>query len=123
MRGQTCVTEAVAYCGSNQCASVSVNAADITCPTGITATVENSGTSKVKITFKTTATVNAACEATIPVVVDGITMNKKFSFAVARTGNTALQVRVLKELLSLNMLDLRPIPQCLQVDGLQLFHL
>lgn len=86
--GQTCVTEAVAYCGSNQCASVSVNAADITCPTGITATVENSGTSKVKITFKTTATVNAACEATIPVVVDGITMNKKFSFAVARTGNT-----------------------------------
>ena len=86
--GQTCVTEAVAYCGTNQCASVSVNAADIVCPTGITATVENSGTSKVKITFKTTATVNAACEATIPVVVDGITMNKKFSFAVARTGNT-----------------------------------
>lgn len=86
--GQTCATEAVAYCGTNQCASVSVNAADIVCPTGITATVENSGTSKVKITFKTTATVNAACEATIPVVVDGITMNKKFSFAVARTGNT-----------------------------------
>lgn len=85
--GQTCATEAVAYCGTNQCASVSVNAADIVCPTGITATVENSGTSKVKITFKTTATVNAACEATIPVVVDGITMNKKFSFAVARTGN------------------------------------
>ena len=79
---------ALLYCGTNQCASVSVNAADIVCPTGITATVENSGTSKVKITFKTTATVNAACEATIPVVVDGITMNKKFSFAVARTGNT-----------------------------------
>lgn len=85
--GQTCATEAVAYFGTTQCASVSVNAADIVCPTGITATVENSGTSKVKITFKTTATVNAACEATIPVVVDGITMNKKFSFAVARTGN------------------------------------
>lgn len=86
--GQTCATEAVAYCGTNQCASVSVNAADIVCPTGITATVENSGTSKVKITFKTTATVNAACEATIPVVVDGITMNKKFSFAVAKQGST-----------------------------------
>ena len=86
--GQSCTTEAVAFCGANQCASVAVNAADIVCPTGITATVENSGTAKVKITFKTTATVNTACEATIPVVVDGITMNKKFSFAVARTGST-----------------------------------
>ena len=79
--GQTCTTEAVAFCGSNQCSSVAVTAADISCPTGISATVENSGTSRVKITFKTTATISAACEATIPVVVDGITMNKKFSFA------------------------------------------
>lgn len=58
------------------------------CPTGISAAVSNSGTSKVTIKFTTTATVNAACEATIPVSVDGITINKKFSFAVARTGNT-----------------------------------
>lgn len=86
--GQTCTTEAVAFCGSNQCTSVAVTAADIVCPTGISATVENSGTSKVKITFKTTATISTACEATIPVVVDGITMNKKFSFAVAKTGAT-----------------------------------
>lgn len=86
--GQTCTTEAVAFCGSNQCPSVAVTAADISCPTGISATVENSGTSKVKITFKTIATISAACEATIPVVVDGITMNKKFSFAVAKTGPT-----------------------------------
>ena len=86
--GQTCTTEAVAFCGSNQCSSVAVTAADISCPTGISATVENSGTSRVKITFKTTATISAACEATIPVVVDGITMNKKFSFAVAKTGQT-----------------------------------
>lgn len=85
---QSCTTEAVAFCGTNQCASVSVNASNIVCPTGISATVENSGTSRVKITFKTTATINTACEATIPVVVDGITMNKKFSFAVARTGST-----------------------------------
>lgn len=85
---QSCSTEAVAFCGQNQCASVAVTAADIVCPTGITASVANSGTSKVKITFTTTATVNTACEATIPVVVDGMTMIKKFSFAVARTGNT-----------------------------------
>lgn len=84
--GQTCTTEAVAFCGTNQCTSVNVTAADIVCPTGISAAVTNSGTSKVKITFTTTATISAACEATIPVVVDGITMNKKFSFAVAKAG-------------------------------------
>nr|DAW65686.1 MAG TPA: tail protein [Caudoviricetes sp.] len=84
--GQTCSTEAVAYCGQNQCSSVTVDAKAITCPTGISATVENSGTAKAKITFTTTATVSTACEATIPVVVDGITVNKKFSFAVAKAG-------------------------------------
>lgn len=86
--GQSCVTEVVAFCGSNQCASVSVSSDSIVCPTGISATVENSGTAKAKITFTTTATVATACEATIPVVVDGITINKKFSFAVAKTGAT-----------------------------------
>lgn len=84
--GATCETEAVAFCGTNQCASVSVTAADIVCPTGISATVDNSGTAKVKITFTTTAVISTACEATIPVVVDSITVNKKFSFAVAKAG-------------------------------------
>ena len=84
--GASCETEAVAYCGTNQCSSVNVSAANITCPTGITATVTNSGTARPKITFKTTATISTACEATIPVVVDGITVNKKFSFAVAKAG-------------------------------------
>ena len=84
--GASCTTEAVAFCGTNQCSAVNVTAADIVCPTGISATVENSGTAKVKITFKTTATISTACEATIPIVVDGITMNKKFSFAVAKAG-------------------------------------
>ena len=86
--GSSCVTEAVAFCGSNQCSTVIVTKDDIICPTGISATVENSGTAKVKITFTTTAVISSACEATIPVVVDGITMNKKFSFAVAKTGAT-----------------------------------
>ena len=84
--GASCETEAVAYCGTNQCSVVNVNSANITCPTGITATVTNSGTARPKITFKTTATISTACEATIPVVVDGITVNKKFSFAVAKAG-------------------------------------
>lgn len=86
--GQSCTTEAVAFCGSNQCTAVSVSQDDIVCPAGISASVENSGTAKVKITFTTTATVSASCEASIPVIVDGITMNKKFSFAVAKTGAT-----------------------------------
>lgn len=86
--GLTCTTEAVAFCGTNQCASVSVTAASIICPEGISATVANSGTSAVKVTFTTTAAITEACEATIPVVVDGITVNKKFSFAVAMKGNT-----------------------------------
>ena len=86
--GLTCTTQAVAYCGTNQCSNVSVTASAITCPTGISATVANSGTSAPTITFTTTATISTACEATIPVVVDGITVNKKFSFAVAKTGAT-----------------------------------
>lgn len=86
--GLTCTTQAVAYCGTNQCSNVSVTASAITCPTGISATVANSGTSAPMITFTTTATISTACEATIPVVVDGITVNKKFSFAVAKTGAT-----------------------------------
>lgn len=86
--GLSCATEAVAFCGTNQCASVSVTAGSIVCPEGISATVANSGTSAVKITFTTTAAITEACEATIPVVVDGITVNKKFSFAVAMKGQT-----------------------------------
>lgn len=92
--GQACTTEAVAYCGSNQCAAVNVTVGDIVCPTGISAKVENSGASKVKITFTTTATISTSCEATIPVVVDGITVNKKFSFAVAKAGQNGTSVTV-----------------------------
>lgn len=86
--GLTCSTQAVAYCGTNRCSTVSVATANITCPTGISATVTNSGSNAVTITFTTTAAITDACEATIPVEVDGITVNKKFSFAVALKGNT-----------------------------------
>lgn len=86
--GLECTTQAVAYCGQNKCTDVTVDESAITCPTGIKATVTNSGTSAVTIKFATIATMSTACEATIPVVVDGITVNKKFSFAVAKTGTT-----------------------------------
>lgn len=86
--GNTCTTQAVAFCGSTQCKAVNVSVDDIVCPTGITASVANSGTANPTITFTTTSTISTACEATIPVSVDGITINKKFSFAVAKTGAT-----------------------------------
>lgn len=86
--GLTCTTQAVAFCGTNQCGAVNVTASQIICPTGISASVENSGTAAPTITFTTTAAITEACEATIPVVVDGITVNKKFSFAVALKGAT-----------------------------------
>lgn len=84
--GATCTTQAVAYCGNNQCSSVNVTASDIVCPDGISAAVTGSGTMAVTVTFTTTTTISTACEATIPVVVDGFTVNKKFSFAVAKAG-------------------------------------
>lgn len=92
--GLTCSTQAVAFCGNNQCANVTVDSTKITCPTGISASVANSGSTAVTITFTTTATITAACEATIPVVVDGITVNKKFSFAVAKAGQNGTSVTV-----------------------------
>ena len=82
----SCTTEVSALCGSNLCSSVIVNTNDVTCPAGISASIQGSGTEKVTITFTLTATLSAACEATIKVHVDGITVNKKFSFAVAKTG-------------------------------------
>ena len=84
----SCTTEVSALCGSNLCNSVIVSTSDITCPAGISASVQGSGTEKVTITFTLTATLSAACEATIKVHVDGIEVNKKFSFAVAKTGAT-----------------------------------
>lgn len=84
--GNSCSTQAVAYCGTNQCSNVTVDSSKIICPTGISASVSNSGSSVVTISFTTTATISKACEAIIPVSVDGITINKKFSFAVAIAG-------------------------------------
>lgn len=97
--GSTCSTDAVAYCGTNQCTNVSVtqsaikfyDASGTEVTSGISATVTNSGTSKVTITFSLSATLANALEADIPVVVDGITVHKKFSLAVAKTGQQGQQ--------------------------------
>ena len=86
--GNSCTTQAVAFCGNAQCQTVSVDQSKVQCPTGISASVTDNNTSSVTITFTTTSTISTDCEAVIPVSVDGITVNKKFSFAVAKTGAT-----------------------------------
>lgn len=83
--GSTCSTDIVAYCGDVPC-KISVSSEDIVCPTGISASVENNNSLSPTITFKTTAVIKAACEATVPISVDGLIINKKFSFAIAKTG-------------------------------------
>lgn len=83
--GSTCSTDIVAYCGDIPC-KISVSSKDIVCPTGISASVANNNSLSPTITFKTTAVIKAACEATVPISVDGLIINKKFSFAIAKTG-------------------------------------
>lgn len=84
--GLSCKTSIVAYCGFTLCPKVTIST--VQCPTGISAAVSNNGSSSPTITFTTTSTITSACEATIPVSVDGVTINKKFSFAVAKQGST-----------------------------------
>lgn len=84
--GSSCSTEVVAFCGKTPCKKISITAANIKCPPGITASVTNNNTVSPTVKFMTTAVITSACEATIPVEVDSVTINKKFSFAVAKTG-------------------------------------
>ena len=73
--GASCNTQAVAFCGTTQCTMVSIDQSSIICPSGISAAVTNNNTKNPTITFTTTSTIADACEATIPVIVDGITVN------------------------------------------------
>lgn len=82
--GSACTTQAMAYQGNIRCSKVTIGT--ISCPTGISASVSNNGTASPTITFKTTAVISVACEASVPVIVDGVTIYKKFSFAVANQG-------------------------------------
>lgn len=82
--GSACTTQAMAYQGNIRCSKVTIGT--ISCPTGISASVSNNGTASPTIMFKTTAVIAVACEASIPVIIDGITIYKKFSFAVANQG-------------------------------------
>lgn len=106
--GLSCTTQAVAYRGDQIC---SVEVSKIQCPSGITAEVaddegnvgsvddegnvvftDDEGNVVTKritsptIKFTTTDTIEEACAAVITTKVDDVTIDKKFSFAVAKTG-------------------------------------
>lgn len=83
--GLSCSTQVVAYQGSTSVQKVSVT---VTPPSGITANIAGNGGSSPTITFTTTSTITASCEATIAVKIDDTTINKKFSFSVAKQGVT-----------------------------------
>lgn len=85
--GSSCNTQVVAYCGTTPCTKINITASKIVCPSGISATVTNNATVSPTVTFRTTKVITDSCEATIPVVVDGVTINKKFTFSVAKTGS------------------------------------
>ena len=79
--GKKCTTEVTAYRGKNQCSAITIAEKQIICPTGISATVSGNGTSKVTVTFTTTATITPPCEATIPITVEGNSFTKQFTFS------------------------------------------
>lgn len=82
--GKTCSTQVVAYLGGTPMKS---NISKVTCPTGISVSLKDNNTIAPTVTFTTTATVTEDCEALIAVTVDDVTISKKFSFAVAKTGS------------------------------------
>ena len=82
--GKTCSTQVVSYLGGTPMKS---NISKVTCPTGISVSLKDNNTISPTITFTTTATVTEDCEALIAVTVDDVTISKKFSFAVAKTGS------------------------------------
>ena len=82
--GLTCATQVIAYCGTQQCSKISVST--INCPPGISATISDNNTASPTITFKITAVITESCAADIPIVVDEVEFNKKFTFSVAKAG-------------------------------------
>lgn len=67
--------------------AASVNVASVTKPTGVTVTSDNHATAPT-LTISVASTVTAGGEVVIPVVVDGLTIEKRFSFSIAFKGTT-----------------------------------
>ena len=81
---QTTTTQVMALCGSEQ---VSCTVGTIACPTGISA-VSDGKTPQPTITITATSALTQSGTITIPIVIDGITINKTFSYSIAFKGQT-----------------------------------
>lgn len=92
--GLTCTTQVTAYRGSHQCEEVRVVA--VQCPSGISAIINNNGTSSPVITFTTIDIITEAAQAIIRIVVDEITITKIFTFSVAIQGSNGADGKGIK---------------------------
>ena len=81
--GKSCSTQVVSYLGGTPKKS---NISKVTCPTGISVAIKENNTVAPTLTFTTTSTITSDCEAVITVSVDDVTINKKFSFGIAKAG-------------------------------------
>ena len=90
VNGSSCTTSVLVYRGDTQM-DCSVTAASIVKPTSITVSVDNTtNTKEPKLTITTTSALTGSADIALPVVITGtgITITKKFSVSVAKTGNT-----------------------------------
>ena len=90
VNGSSCTTSVLVYRGDTQM-DCSVTAASIVKPTSITVSVDNTtNTKEPKLTITTTSALTGSADIELPVVITGagITITKKFSVSVAKTGNT-----------------------------------
>ena len=90
VNGSICTTSVLVYRGDTQM-DCSVTAASIVKPTSITVSVDNTtNTKEPKLTITTTSALTGSADIELPVVITGagITITKKFSVSVAKTGNT-----------------------------------
>lgn len=71
----------------DQYVAASVNVANVTKPAGITVTSDNHATAPT-LTIAIASSVTTAGEVVIPVVVDGLTIEKRFSYSLALKGST-----------------------------------
>lgn len=67
--------------------AASVNVANVTKPAGVTVTSDNHATAPT-LTIAVSSAVNTPGEVVIPVVVDGLTIEKRFSYSIAFAGAT-----------------------------------
>lgn len=90
--GLSCMTQVVAYCGTELCQKIHIEG--INCPPEISATISDNDSPYPLIEFTTTDIVNDSCEAEIGIWVYGDNNEaffvKKFSFAVAKEGSAGM---------------------------------